>query len=145
MERHFSLRFTFLFNVHINKSYNTIIKDTKWFEFTNQHFDDSGSVVNWTSLPTGQELLAISQHNDPIVAFVTKHTSDFQISYYFDNQYLPESRRIVSYNMPLDTSETEAVVSYDDGSYMIFIDDHRTGGHCFLRQSKRSVLFSSIS
>jgi len=86
----------------------------------------------------------VTQPNSPIIAVFVKYSEDEPIGYYFDSPVAPEYRQILGYSVPFDTIETEAVISYDDGSYLVFYDDNKVGGHCIISDGDSGVSDDNI-
>ncbi|CAG2109837.1 unnamed protein product [Medioppia subpectinata] len=88
------------------------IQDNKWFQFTNQVFEESGNVENWTDIPSG-DLLVISQPNNPIIGVYEKHVGIGLVGYYFDKPLAPETIW-----MCVDGEVDTAVRTRDGSTYM---------------------------
>ena len=115
-----------------------------WYKFFNQELEEWGSTSNWTGYPRMGEIFAISQSDDPMIVFFQKHYYKFRPkAYYFDSSYFPEMKSLVDNNIPFDTYETEAFVSYPDGKTLIFFDDNRIGGHCIIKSNHTGVSIAS--
>ncbi|XP_054164824.1 uncharacterized protein LOC128962474 [Oppia nitens] len=122
------------------------IQNNIWFKFNNQTFKELGNTGNWSLFPKSHPLLAISQVKDSFVVFYFKHHSLFNpIGYYFDSPYIPEYKAIYSHSIPFNTYKAEALLSYDNGSYLLFIDDNRIGSHCLMKDSSGCTTYRQNS
>ena len=98
-----------------------------------------GNTDNWTEFPTGGDILAVAQYNDPIIVFYRKHYKSFRPkAYFFDSPYFPEEKTVIVFKLPFEVSDVEAVVAYSERKFLLFFDDNRVGEHCILDLNSQS-------